>query len=181
MKKIDGFFIVILFLFSVLISIYYSAYSSLNYFENNAELTAKYERKKNLINLEARLEKIAQERNALNSERRPASVSAESKESEEQLNAGLEAGEAAKQYFLSARHSCYQEKKELDCLRTIEESVVHFPESEWTGESLVLLADFYYRTKRFGQAKDILYILKYDFKDFKGVQKKVAVIERHLI
>lgn len=87
----------------------------------------------------------------------------------------------SKKYFLDAKAKCYELNQEVNCLRTIEEAVTHYPESEWTGQSLVLLADFYYRTKRLGQARDILKILKQDFKTSKVIQEKVLILERHLI
>ena len=182
MKKIDGFFVTILFIFALLAGVYYYAYSTLSYFENNSELKAKLERKKGLISLEERLKKIALKNQAITNSRNIASIPKSAQETEFAVDENIVDGiELAKKYFFKAKTKCYELNNELDCLRTIEETVTHFPESQWTAESLVLLTDYYYRTKRMSQAREILRILKLDFKNNKSVQEKVIIMERQLI
>ena len=89
--------------------------------------------------------------------------------------------ESAKSYYHEAKNKCYQLDKEMDCLQAFESAVTHFPESNWTGESLVFLTEFYHKTKRITQAKDILKILKKDFKHNQSIQNKVEMIERNLL
>lgn len=182
MKKIDGFFVTILFIFAFLAVVYYYAYSTLNYFENNSELRGRFERKKGLLSLEAKLKKIALENKAGHvGSRSIASISA-NKEFEISVDENMaDSDELAKKNYIKAKIKCYDPNREMDCLRTIEESITHFPESDWTAESLVLLTDYYYRTKRMNHAREILEILKHDFKNNKPIQQKIIVIERRLI
>lgn len=187
MKKIDGFFVTILFIFVLLAGVYFYAYSTLSYFETNPALKAELERKKGLISLESKLKKIAHEKQKLENQastnsRNIASIPAEVRNTEFVVDEDIVGdAELAKKYYIKAKTKCYESNSELDCLRTIEEAVTHFPESSWTAESLVLLTDYYYRTRRISQAREILRILKLDFKDNISVQKKVIVIERQLI
>lgn len=177
----DGFLLTILILVSALGGVYYYAYSSLNYFDANPALKTIYERKRSLNSLAKRLKKIDRDAklNALN-KRNPASVETPSESENIFPENSKEAKLVSKKYFTIAKVKCYELNAELECLRIIEEAVTHYPESEWTGESLVLLTDFYYRTRRISQAREILKILKQDFRDYKPIQEKVIIIERHL-
>ena len=176
MKKIDGFVITILILVSLLAGVYYYAYSSLNYFEDNEVLKTKYERKKNLNSLAKKLQKL-DARSRLESENRaPAGV-----KTEPAFQITTDAHVLAREYFSIAKVKCYELKSELECLQTIEQAVTQYPESAWTGQALVFLTDFYYRTRRLTQAREILHILKHDFRNDKAIQEKVLIIERHLI
>lgn len=184
MKKIDGFFVTIVTLVVALSGMFYYTYASLNYFDNNPELLAKYERKKSLAVLAQKLEKIAKANQiTATTARNIASVSETDKElgSESGIENKLDGNELAKKYYLTAKTKCYELNKELECLRTIEAAVTHFPESSWTAESLVLLTDFYYRTKRISQAREIIKILKQNFKNDKSIHEKVIVVEKALI
>lgn len=168
--------ITILILVGLLAGVYYYAYSSLNYFENNEVLKTKYERKKNLNSLAKKLQKL-EARNRLDSANRaPAAVSTEFP-----VQVTTDARLLAREYFSIAKVKCYELKSELECLQIIEQAVTQYPESAWTGQALVLLTDFYYRTKRLSQAREILGILKHDFRNDKAIQEKVLIIERHLI
>lgn len=181
MKKIDGFFVTILILVTVLAGIFYYSYKSLNYFENNPELQAKLERKKSLINLAEKIKKIKQANLSVAvSSRNIASIPTEKQETDFTVDGRIVGKELAEEYYLSAKAQCYELNKELDCLGTISKAVTHFPESDWTAESLVMLIDYYYRTKRISEAREILKVLKQDFKSNKSIQQKVIVIERHI-
>lgn len=176
MKKIDGFVITILILVGLLAGVYYFAYSSLNYFENNEVLKTKYERKKNLNSLAKKLQKLDARSRLDSASRAPAAVSPELPEM-----IITDARQLAREYFSIAKVKCYELNSELECLQIIEQAVTQYPESIWTGQALVLLTDFYYRTKRLAQAREILSILQHDFKNDKAIQEKVLIIERHLI
>jgi|GEM_PF-3770313 len=165
MKTLDAFFLTIVALVLTLTGVLFYSYKYLDYFENNPELKAQYERKKNLLSLQKKLSKLAQFE----------------KLSSRQIASTVETPEeTAKKYFHEAKVKCYEVNKEIDCLHAIELGITHFPESNWTGESLVLLTEFYYRSKRAIQARDILMILKKDFKKDESIQQKVELIERHL-
>ncbi len=176
MKKVDGFVITILILVSVLAGVYYYAHSSLNDFEDNEVLKTKYERKKNLNNLARKLQKLDVRGRLDATNRAPAAVQAELP-----VQITTDARLLAREYFSIAKQKCYELQSELECLQTIEQAVTQYPESAWTGQALVLLTDFYYRTKRLTQAREILTILKQDFRNDKAIQEKVVIIERHLI
>lgn len=176
MKKIDGFVITILILVGLLSGVYYYAATYLNYFEDNVVLKTKYERKKNLDSLAKKLQKLEAKSRLDAASRSPAAVS-----SELPVQITTDARLLAREYFSIAKAKCYELNSELECLQTIEQAVTQYPESAWTGQALVLLTDFYYRTKRFSQAREILGILKHDFKSDKAIREKVLIIERHLI
>ena len=172
----DGFVITILILVALLGGVYYYAYSSLNYFEDNEVLKTKYERKKSLNSFVGKLQKLKERRRLEAVNRAPAAL-----QDEVISPVTTDARLLAREYFAIAKVKCYELKSELDCLRTIEQAVTQYPESEWTGQTLVLLTDFYYRTKRLTQAREILSIHKQEFKNDKAIQEKVIIIERHLI
>lgn len=176
MRKFDSFIFTILILVAALAVVYHYAQSSLNYFENNELLKANYERKKILNSLAIRLKKLDVRHQQEVVNRAPAAVGDEPGRS-----ITTDARLLAKEYFTIAQIKCYELKSELECLLTIEQAVTHYPESQWTGQALVLLTDFYYRTKRHSLAREVLGILKRDFKNDKPVQEKVSIIERHLI
>lgn len=176
MKKVDGFVITILILVSVLAGVYYYAHSSMNDFEDNEVLKAKYERKKTLNNLARKLQKLDGRSRLDGAKREPAAVQVALP-----IQISTDARLLAREYFSIAKQKCYELNSELECLQTIEQAVTHYPESAWTGQALVLLTDYYYRTKRLTQAREILGILKQDFRNDKAIQEKVLIIERHLI
>lgn len=176
MKKIDGFVISILILVGLLAGVYYYASTYLNYFEDNSVLKTKYERKKSLNSLAKKLQKLDTKSRLDAASRAPAAVSIGVP-----VPITTDAHLLAREYFSIAKVKCYELNSELECLQTIEQAVTQYPESAWTGQALVLLTDFYYRTKRLSQAREILGILKHDFKNDKAIQEKVLIIERHLI
>lgn len=178
MKKLDGFFIMIVSLVFMLTGIYIYVHEKMNYFENDSHLKAQYERKEGVISMQQKLTEIDKVAKAV--PRRIASISSEPNDSEFMSEDNIILEESAKQYYTEAKTKCYELNKELDCIKIIENAVTHFPESNWTGETLVLLSEFYYRTKRPAHMKDIVKILKQDFKDNKSIQDKVVLIERHL-
>lgn len=186
MKKLDSFFVMILALVLALTGIFFYSYKTLNYFETNKELKAKLERKKSLISLQKRMDELANtaKLNRQSNQRSVASLTNnltnEPDDIEFAIETNIDASEPAKKYYLEAKIKCYELNKEIECIRIIESAVTHFPDSSWTAESLVLLTEFYYRTKRTANARDILKILKDDFKKDESVQKKVLILERHI-
>lgn len=172
---------------TTLTGVYIYSYSSLGYFENNPVLKARFERKKNLISLAKKLEDIAAaDKTKKINQRNVAAISGGldvvPKEPEFITKSNvdiIDANELAKKYYHEAKIKCYEPNRETDCLSMIEIVVTHFPESDWTAESLMLLTEFYYRTNRTSSAHEILEILKLDFKNNESIQKKVAIIERH--
>lgn len=164
----------------MLSGLFYFASQSLNQFENNAALKAKFERQQSLVNLKKKLENLARAEKA--QQRGIASIPMLSKtDFESDIETTLEPELLAKKFYMQAKNKCYEQNQEIECIKIIDTSVSQFPDSEWTAESLVLLTDFYYRTKRIGQAKQVLNVLKTEFKNNKSIQNKVIIIERHLL
>lgn len=178
MKKLDPFFITVFSLVLVLTGIYYYTYQQTKWLESNSAIRTKVQREKGLVKLNKRLEEISKE-SKLQS-RTIASISPDPIESEFISESHILLDESAKKYYIEAKSKCYELNKELDCMKIVEKAVTHFPDSEWTGETLVLLTEFYYRTKRPQHMKDILKVLKKDFANNKSIQDKVGLIERQL-
>lgn len=168
----------ILTLVFILTGIYYYTYSQSQWLEHNSVVKAKLQREKGLAQLNKRLNEISKE-SKLQS-RSIASISSDPLETEFITENHILLDESAKKYYLEAKSKCYELNKEIECMKIVEKAVTHFPDSEWTGETLVLLTEFYYRTKRPNHMKDILKVLKKDFAQNKSIQGKVDLIERHL-
>lgn len=184
MKRPDAFFIVIVILFTTLVGVYYYSYQSLSYFDKNTDLLAKLERKKNLVNLAQKLKNIEKENQerGFTQARGIASVQATSEKPTAVANSKvLETSDAmAKEYYDKAKIICYEPGQEVECMNIIDMAITHFPESNWTGENLVLLTEFFYRTKRLKPARDVLKVLKTNFNEVDSIESKVTVIERYL-
>ena len=170
MKKPDGFLILILFIFTGLSLIFYASYKSLNYFEDNALLKAKYERSKKLISLNNELESL-KKFEKLVVRREPASL----------RPAPALGSEAAKEFYSKAKIACYEPLREMECIKDIELIVTQFPDSIWSAEALILLTDVYYQNNKTEKAKEIVKILKVQFKNFESIQGKVEFLEKQLL
>lgn len=55
-------------------------------------------------------------------------------------------------------------KLEAECIQEIDTIVSQFPETKWAGESLLLLSRLYYDLNKHNEARQILEIVKKDFK-----------------
>jgi hypothetical protein len=170
MKKPDGFLILILLIVGLLGAIFYSSTKSLGYFENNPELQAKFERNKKLIALNEKLEKLRKQQSS--SDRDPASINHEP---------ALYGTDMAKLHFSKAKTACYAPGREIDCIKDIELIVTQFPASIWSAEALIILTDVYYRNNQLSQARDIVQVLRTQFKHFDSIQGKVQFLEKQLL
>lgn len=180
MKKFDWFFFTIVALVLTLSGIFYFAAQNLNQFETNEALKAKFERQQSLASLKKKLDNLAQAEK--NQQRSIASIQVENRtDFDNEVEKIIDPEELAKKFYMQAKNKCYEQYQEIECIKIIDTSVSQFPDSEWTAESLVLLTDFYYRTKRTAQAKQVLNVLKTEFKGNKSIQNKVTIIERHLL
>ncbi|MEQ1722604.1 MAG: hypothetical protein ABL930_05475 [Pseudobdellovibrio sp.] len=180
MKKFDWFFFTVIALVLSLSGIYYYSSVHLNQFENNAVLKAQFVRQQSLVSLKKKLEKIAAAEKIQS--RQIASIPTPVQtEFESELDSVIDTEILAKKFYIQAKSKCYEENQEVECVKIIDTVVSQFPQSEWTAESLVLLTDFYYRTKRNNQAREVLNVLKTEFKNNKSIQAKVLIIERHLL
>jgi hypothetical protein len=180
MKRIDSFFSLNIFLVGVLSYTLYYASNSLDYFENNPELKARYERQKELKLLNAEITELAKESKQI--ERSMASIRATDAEVVNSIShSSSDVNDLARKYYSKAKEDCYQPKKEAECISSIDTLVSQFPESIWAGESLLLLTELYHRNNRHAQILDVIKILKTDFRQYKSVQLKVEYLEKQLL
>lgn len=170
MKKPDGFLILILFIIAMLGAIFYSSSKSLSYFETHPELQAKFERNKNLISLNQKLQKLKADE--ATSRRNPASINPDPE---------LIGADMAKHHYSKAKIACYEARREMECVKDIELIVTQFPASLWSAEALILLTDVYYRNNKLSQARDIVRVLKTQFKHFDSIQGRVEFLEKQLL
>ena len=174
MKRVDSFFSLIIFLVGVLSYTFYYAHNSLDYFENNPILKAKYDRTVKLKALDKEL-KAMREKTPTSVSRQIASID-NSKENYV-VGSALNNQDAAKKYYSKVRSLCFEPSKEMDCLTSIDLVVSQFPETVWAAESLIILTEIYHQNRRDKQAQDVLQILKHEFKQFPTVQNKVNYLE----
>lgn len=170
MKKPDGFLIIILIIIVSLGAIFYSSSRSLSYFENNPKLQAQFERSQKLNSLNEKLQKLKLQDAA--NRRVPASINVESQ---------LYGADVAKHYYSQAKIACYEPTREVECVKDIDLIVTQFPSSLWSAEALILLTDVYYRNNKLSQARDIVLVLKTQFKHFDSIQGKVQFLEKQLL
>lgn len=177
MKTKDyGFAITISVILLALGVVYYHTANSTSYVEHDPVLNSMIERKIELMNLQKKLQTIEQETQS--AERSPAAI-APTAGLQEEFAIDDGAGEAfAKAQFERLKKSCYEAGQELECVSTVERVVTHFPESVWAAESLVVLTDYYYRTRRMTQAHELVDILKREFRHLPQIQDKVRIIEK---
>lgn len=177
MKRVDSFFSLIIFLVGALGYTFYYAHNSLNYFENNPTLKAKYERTVQLKALNKELKNIR--KNPTSISRQIASINP----AKENLLVGtaLDNQAVAKKYYSKIRSVCFEPTKEMECLSHIDLVVSQFPETVWAAESLIILTEIYHQNRRDKQAQDVLHILKEEFKNFPTVQSKVNYLEGQIL
>jgi len=180
MQKFDWFFFTIISLVLSLSGVFLYSYKYLDQFESNAALRAKFERNQSLLSLKKKLESIAA--NEKIQQRQIASISKQVQtEFENEIENIIDGEQLAQRFYIQAKSKCYEENQEIECIKIIDAAVSQFPQSVWTAETLVLLTDFYYRTKRTELAREVLNVLKTDFKYNDSIQSKVLIIERHLL
>jgi hypothetical protein len=180
MKRIDSFFLLNIFLVGVLSYTYFFASKSLDYFETNPKLKARFERQKELKLLNDEIAELNKKNKQI--ERSMASIRPVEAEVVQSIShASSDVNDLARKYYAKAKESCYQPKKEAECMSSIDTLVSQFPESVWAGESLLLLTELYYRNNRNSQIQDVIKILKTEFKQYKSVQLKVDYLEKQLL
>lgn len=180
MKRIDSFFSLNFILVGVLTYTYFFASKSLDYFETHPELKARYERQKELKILNKEIAELTKQR--IQVSRSVASIRPFEADVVNSIShSSSDVNDLARKYYATAKEYCYEPKKEAECMSSIDVLVTQFPESIWTGESLLLLTELYYRNNRNAQIYDVIKILKTDFKQFKSVQLKVDYLEKQLL
>ena len=174
MKRVDSFFSLIIILVGVLSYTFYYAHNSLDYFENNPTLKAKYDRTVKLKALNKELKAINQ-KNPSTVSRQIASI--DNSNETYVVGTALNNQDAAKKYYSKVRSVCFEPSKEMDCLTSIDLVVSQFPETVWAAESLIILTEIYHQNRRDKQALDVLNILKNEYKQYPTVQNKVNYLQ----
>lgn len=177
MKKLDGFLVAIALIMTLLGGIYHYAANSMSYFDDPV-IQSMLERKIQLRQLEKKMHAIEVKTAESRTPQRAIASIPQGSSEEIVLEASMSSEKMAKKLYEEAKSKCYQEGQEEACIQTIDKVVSHFPESVWAGESLVLLTDYYYRTARVSQAREVVQILKNEFSYSAEIQSKVAIIEK---
>lgn len=174
-KKPDGFIVMIAGIVATLAFFYFYADYSFGRLDRDQHLSELLQKRQNLLGLMKQLDNIQKE--TASQKREIASVPPQQRNSEFAVDS-FDSERIAQSFYTQAQKDCYQLGHEAECLNNIETVVSQFPESYWAGESLVILGDFYHRTNRAEQAREIVKILKKDFRTYADLQKKADIIER---
>ncbi len=62
---------------------------------------------------------------------------------------------------------------DFKCMSEIDGIVSHFPESNWTARSLLLLSHFYYKQNRVTEAKSLIQVIKTEFKSYSEINQDI--------
>lgn len=181
MKRIDPFFTIIVVLFSFLVVVYETmradSVSLLIEQRKNADLVEQVEVLK--------LQQVAfLSKNAIPQRGPQRSVASEKKiasaPKEIQLKeVGVtEITRQAELLYNEIDQLCESKKNHLQCVQKVEEMTTQFPETSWAGRSLLKLGEFYIQTHRLEKAKEVLQIVKSEFKNDLRLQKKIQKLER---
>ncbi len=90
----------------------------------------------------------------------------------------MDSASLAESFYRKAKLNCEKYKKEDVCTKNIEIVITQFPETRWAGESLLLLGRLYLKTRHTERAREVLQIVKREFKDDKEIQLKLSQMER---
>ena len=66
---------------------------------------------------------------------------------------------------------CRDYKVNVECMKSVDYLISQFPDTEWTGYSLVWLAKTYKKARRQTDFKEIVGLIKTDFKHYPQVKK----------
>lgn len=88
-------------------------------------------------------------------------------------NSAYDADTLAKAQYKRIQILC-NKKLESDCIQEIDNIISQFPETRWAGESLLLLSRFYHDLNKHQEAKQILEIVKKDFKKYSDLKLDVS-------
>ncbi len=178
MKRVDALLSLIIFIVGLLSIAYWHTATSDHYLVNNPKALADYNRKLEIKSLKKEISKI-QANQKKNNSRSVASV--ELVGESDQIPSALDSAVASKKLYSEIKEICFSRLQEEDCLSKIDLIISQFPETVWAAESLIILTEIYRRNSRNSQAKDIINIIKNEFKAFPNVQSKVEFLETGLL
>jgi hypothetical protein len=177
MRKPDAFLICHVMIVAVLAVLYFLSERHFAKYDADLAFQQKVQQRQRFLLLTGDLQNVQKAEKKQPSERGPAALMPFDQQN---LQWGAELQKQAEILYTDAQKYCYEFNGELSCLEVIEKVVTHFPETVWAGKSLLILGDFYHRTKRFEQARDIVSILKSEFGKKPELRKKTALLERAL-
>ncbi|MBY0452084.1 MAG: hypothetical protein K2P92_03545 [Bdellovibrionaceae bacterium] len=173
MKRIDAFFILIVFIVMALGYTFFYASTSKDFFENNPKLQAQFERQRQL----ARLQKELAE---LNEKRAGASRGIASLPPVQGVvpEAVTFKPETAEQHFATLKEICGLNDEQPECLSEIDLVITQFPETVWAAESMLVLLDIYQKNHESRRSVELVKIIRTRFGQFAHVQAKVNYYEK---
>ncbi len=204
MQRTDPFFIVIIFLFSTLLSAFFAFDFHLSGVELERQKVAALENKVKELEVtnESLKLQIADNTGLSKGSRRLASVSikeilfddlyknqlksAVAKRTVAEIllvtkkiiSGSTDANLLAEAMYEKSVVSCQLAPNDEQCLSDIESLVTQFPESQWAGESLVILSQIYTKLKRFPEAESVLRIVKTNFSNDRAIIQKINKSEK---
>lgn len=168
MNKVDPFFVLIIVLLSGLTIVYNASYYGLG--DSQLQAAENQHLKKQIKLLELKQKDLESKTSATHLTQPRSMASIESFE--------VDPEKIAAKLYKEVVEQCINHKKDLPCLEKIDSVVTQFPESPWTGKSLVVLTNRYIKEKRFEQASDLVQIVRQEFKNEKEVQQLLKEVEK---
>jgi TolA-binding protein len=175
MNKVDPFFILIIVLVSGLAVTYKSAQYDLSGLKFQMLMNAQLKNKIKRLELVQKELEIAAQKNDRAQDVEERSLASVPSEGEKEVI--LDPAKLAEKMYHEAKTQCLKSKKNTNCLNQIEAVVTQFPGSKWAAESMILLAHVYIEEKRGDQAKELLKVVRVEFKKNRDIQKKLNLIE----
>ena len=86
-------------------------------------------------------------------------------------NTSSDANTLARAEYEKMSLQCRDYKMNSECIQSVDYLISQFPDTEWTGYSLVWLAKTYKKARRQSDFKEIVSLLKNDFKHYPKVKK----------
>lgn len=167
MRRVDGFFILVILIVVSLGAVFYFMSTSKSYIDNNPQQLAQLKRQKELVLVQRQLVEIKNK----NIERHIASINSHS---------GQEMPENAQDLFSKIKKTCLMDISSSYCLNQIEAMVTQFPDTIWAGESMLILIESYQANQETRKSVELIKILKDRFSEHKIIQSKIDFFEKRI-
>lgn len=173
MKRIDAFFILIVFIVMGLGYAYFYTSTSKDFFENNPKLQAQFERQRQLAVLQKELAELNQKRSGAS--RGLASLPPGQEVVPEHVTFKPE---TAEQHYANLKEICGLNADQPECLSEIDLVITQYPETVWAAESMLVLLDIYQKNNENRRSMELVKIIRTRFSQFANVQAKVNYYEK---
>lgn len=175
MNRVDPFFILILVLLSGLAVTYKAAQYDLSGLRLQILVNDQLRHKIKVLELKQKELQISQN---LRRQQRPQVSAQRGLASLPSVAIELDPIRLAENLYNEAVTDCLKKKKDLVCVDKIESVITQFPDTKWAGESLVLLTYVYFKNKKHEQAKELIQVVRGEFKQYPDLIKKINEIEK---